>query len=236
MPNFVIALVEDDPDLLEILTYILEKEGYKVLAFERGEQFLNSLSENIKPHLIVLDVMLPGMDGFKIAQILKNNDVYRNVPLIFLTAKGLEEDKLKGFELGADDYISKPFSTREFLARVKAILRRYYPENKNVLSAGKLKIDTEKFKVFCGHKEIPLTKAEFKILQTLVENKNRVVRRTTLMDALAPLGKEVVSRTVDVHITKIRKKLNDCGSYIKTVRGVGYILEEPTEGNKEENL
>ena len=225
MPH-IIALVEDDPDLLDILTYNLQKEGYKVYPFERGEQFLELLTRDVKPHLVVLDVMLPGkMDGFKIAEIIKNNEAYRDIPIVFLTAKGLEEDKLRGFELGADDYIPKPFSVREFLARIKAILRRYYPEPKKVLRVGNLTLDPEKFEVLCKDKKIELTRAEFKVLQTLMENNGSPVRRTTLMDALAPFGKETLSRTVDVHITKIRKKLEECGKYIKTVRGVGYKIE-----------
>ena len=225
---YIVALVEDDPDLLDILTYNLEKEGYKVYSFERGEQFLELLTRDVKPHLIVLDVMLPGkLDGFKIAEIIKNNEAYRDIPIVFLTAKGLEEDKLKGFELGADDYIPKPFSVREFLARIRAILRRYYPEPKKVLKVEDLILDPEKFEVLCKDKKIELTRAEFKVLQTLMENVNTTVRRSTLMDALAPFGKESQSRTVDVHITKIRKKLGECGEYIKTVRGIGYKIETP---------
>ncbi len=224
--KYSIAVVEDDPDLLDILTYNLEKEGYKVYPFERGEQFLKLLTEEIKPHLIVLDVMLPGMDGFKLAEILKGNEAYRDIPIVFLTAKGLEEDKLRGFELGADDYIAKPFSVREFLARVRAILRRYYPQTKEVLEFKELKLYPEKHKVYCGDEEIKLTKAEFKILQTLMEHAGETVKRSTLMDAIAPLGKEINSRVVDVHITKIRKKLKECGRYLKTVRGVGYTIEE----------
>jgi DNA-binding response OmpR family regulator len=179
---FIIAVVEDDPDLLDILTYNLKKAGYEVYSFENGETFLNFLTKDVKPNLVVLDVMLPGVDGFKIAEIMKQNEAYSNVPIIFLTAKGMEEDKLKGFELGADDYISKPFSVREFLARVKTILKRYYPEENKVLIFENLKLYPAEFKVFCGDKEIELTKAEFKILQTLLENKGSVVRRSTLLD------------------------------------------------------
>lgn len=225
---YIIAVVEDDPDLLDIVTYNLEKEGYKVYPFERGEEFLELLTKDVKPHLIVLDVMLPGkLDGFKIAEIVKNNEAYRNIPIVFLTAKSLEEDKLKGFDLGADDYIPKPFSVREFLARIKAILRRYYPPQVEPLNVGNLTLDPEKFEVHCGDKKVELTRAEFKVLQTLMENAGFTVRRSTLMDALAPFGKETQSRTVDVHITKLRKKLGPCGEYIKTVRGVGYKIEAP---------
>ncbi len=228
--TYTVALVEDDPDLLEVLTYNLQKEGYKVYPFERGEEFIDLLTREIKPHLIVLDVMLPGkLDGFEIARIVKNNEAYKDIPIVFLTAKGLEEDKLKGFELGADDYISKPFSVKEFLARLKAILRRYYPRKVSEVKVGKLTLDPERFEVRCGDRKVELTKAEFKILQTLMENAETTVRRSTLMDALAPFGKETHSRTVDVHITKIRKKLGPCGNYIKTVRGVGYRIE-PGEG------
>ncbi|HIC08924.1 MAG TPA: response regulator transcription factor [Aquificales bacterium] len=220
--EYVIAVVEDDPDLLEVLEYNLQKEGYRVFPFERGEQFLQFMSEGVKPHLIVLDVMLPGMSGFRLAEIIKGNEAYRDIPVVFLTAKTLEEDRLKGFDLGADDYIPKPFSVREFLARIRAILRRYYPQTGKVLEVGDLKMYPERFEVLCGDKRVDLTRAEFKILQTLLERKGEVVKRSTLMDALAPFGREATSRTVDVHITKLRKKLGECGEYIKTVRGVGY--------------
>jgi DNA-binding response OmpR family regulator len=223
--GYSIAVVEDDPDLLGILEYNLKKEGFEVYAFERGEQFLRFMSEEKKPHLIVLDVMLPGISGFELARILKGNEAYKDLPVVFLTAKTLEEDKLKGFELGADDYISKPFSVREFIARLKAILRRYYPQGLEGLSVGDLKLYPDRFEVFCGNKKVELTRAEFKILQTLLEKKGEVVKRSTLMDALAPFGRETVSRAVDVHITKIRKKLGECGKYIKTVRGVGYKIQ-----------
>ncbi|HID79528.1 MAG TPA: response regulator transcription factor [Aquificales bacterium] len=223
--NYAIAVVEDDPDLLEILEYNLKKEGFDVFAFERGEHFLKFMSEGKKPHLIVLDVMLPGMSGFELAQIIKGNEAYRNVPVVFLTAKTLEEDKLKGFDLGADDYISKPFSVKEFLARIRAILRRYYPQRLEAFVFGELKLYPDRFEVFCGEKKVELTRAEFKILQTLLEKRGEVVKRSTLMDAIAPFGRETVSRAVDVHITKIRKKLGECGKYIKTVRGIGYKVQ-----------
>ncbi|RTZ70017.1 MAG: DNA-binding response regulator [Aquificaceae bacterium] len=224
--HYTIAVVEDDPDLLEILEYNLKKEGFEVFAFERGEHFLKFMSEGKKPHLVVLDVMLPGMSGFELAKIIKGNEAYRDIPVVFLTAKTLEEDKLKGFELGADDYISKPFSVKEFIARIRVILRRYYPQRLEAFGLGELKLYPDRFEVFCGDKKVELTRAEFKILQTLLEKKGEVVKRSTLMDAIAPFGRETVSRAVDVHITKIRKKLGECGKYIKTVRGVGYKVQE----------
>jgi len=224
--EYIVAVVEDDPDILEIIEYNLRKEGYKVYPFERGEQFLQFMSEGTKPHLIVLDVMLPGMSGFKLAEIIKGNEAYRDIPIVFLTAKTLEEDRLKGFDLGADDYIPKPFSVREFLARLRAILRRYYPEKGGPLEYGNLKMYPDRFEVLCGDKKVELTRAEFKILQTLLERKGEVVKRSTLMDTLAPFGREATSRTVDVHITKLRKKLGECGRYIKTVRGLGYKISE----------
>ena len=227
--GFIVAVVEDDPDLLEVLEYNLRKEGYEVYTFERGEQFLNFMGNGVKPHLIVLDVMLPGISGFKLAQILKENEAYRDIPVVFLTAKTLEEDRLKGFDLGADDYIPKPFSVREFLARIRAILRRYYPQRGNILEIEHLRVAPQKLEVHCGDRKIELTRAEFKILQTLLERKGRVVKRSTLMDALAPFGRETHSRTVDVHITKLRKKLGECGKYIKTVRGVGYKVSTEEE-------
>ena len=225
MGEYIIALIEDDPDLLEILEYNLLKEGYRVYTFEKGEKFIRFMSEGVKPHLVVLDVMLPGMSGFKLAEIIKENEAYRDIPIVFLTAKTLEEDRLKGFALGADDYIPKPFSVKEFLARIKAILRRYYPQRERVLEFKSLKLLPEKFEVLCGERKVELTRAEFKILQTLLERKGQVVKRSTLMDTLAPFGRETHSRAVDVHITKLRKKLGECGKHIKTVRGVGYKLE-----------
>jgi DNA-binding response OmpR family regulator len=223
---YIVALVEDDPDLLDILTYNLQKEGFKVYPFEKGEQFLNFMSEGVKPDIVVLDVMLPGMSGFKLAEIIKSNEAYKNIPIVFLTAKTLEEDKLKGFELGADDYIPKPFSVREFIARLRAILKRYYQNREKTLEFKNLKLFPDKFETYCGDKKIELTRAEFKILQTLLENKGQVVSRAALLDALAPFGRETASRSVDVHITKLRKKLGECGRYIKTIRGIGYKIED----------
>jgi len=222
---YTVAIVEDDPDLLDILTYNLQKEGFKVYPFERGEQFLNFMTKGEKPDIVVLDVMLPGMSGFKLAEIIKSNEAYKDIPVVFLTAKTLEEDRLKGFELGADDYISKPFSVREFIARLRAILKRYHQGEEKTLTFEDLKMFPEKFETYCGNEKVELTRAEFKILQTLLEKKGEVVPRSTLLDALAPFGRETASRSVDVHITKIRKKLGKCGKYIKTVRGVGYKID-----------
>ena len=218
-----IFLLEDDEDLSELLAYHLQKEGFSVICFNKGIDLLEKVKDE-RPSLFILDVMVPSLDGFRVASFLKSSPHTRDIPIIFLTAKGMEEDKLKGFELGADDYITKPFSVKEFLARVKAVLKRYGTlKTGGVINLGSLSVDLEKMEVKRGDEKINLTKTEFLILKALLENYQKPISRDYLVEYV--LKKEVYDRTIDVHIKNLREKLGKEGEWIKTIRGVGYKLE-----------
>ena len=217
-----ILVVEDDPDLLELLYYNLQKEGYEVLTALRGSDAIKLLQEQ-EFDLVLLDVMLPDYDGFRIAQYIKENPSTHNTPVMFITAKDTERDKLKGFNLGADDYITKPFSVKELLARVKAVLRRAGKEKKPTrVKVGDLEIDLERKEVILEGKKVELTPTEFLILATLVENEGKPVSREYIVERV--LKRDVYDRTVDVHIKKLREKLGKYEDIIQTVRGFGYKI------------
>jgi DNA-binding response OmpR family regulator len=219
-----VFLLEDDTDLLELLTYHLKKEGFEVVSFSKGVELLERVREE-KPSLFILDVMVPSLDGFRVANILRSYPETNDVPIIFLTAKTAEEDKLKGFELGADDYIAKPFSIKELLARIRAVMRRYGALREGgIVRLGSLTVDMERMEVRRDKEPINLTKTEFAILKTLLENYGKPVSREYLVEHV--LKKEVYYRTIDVHVKNLREKLGKEGEWIKTVRGVGYKLEE----------
>ncbi len=218
-----VVIIEDDTAILDLIKYNLEKNGYSTQGFTSGYEGLEYILMN-PPAILILDLMLPDIDGFEICKELKNNQKTKNLPIIILTAKGEEVDRILGLELGADDYIVKPFSLRELVARVKAVLRRYQQQTcEEVLRFKNLTVDKERHKVYLDDKEIDLTATEFKILFTLMQNPSRVFTRDNLLDVL---GKLVLDRNIDVHITKLRKKLGPAGAYIKTVRGVGYKLDQ----------
>ena len=219
-----VFLLEDDSDLLELLTYHLKKEGFEVISFSKGIELLERVKEE-KPSLFILDVTVPSLDGFKVANILRSSPEIKDIPIIFLTAKTAEEDKLKGFELGADDYITKPFSIKELLARIRAVMRRYGALREGgIVRLGSLTVDMERMEVRRDREPINLTKTEFAILKTLLENYGKPVSREYLVEQV--LKKEVYDRTIDVHVKKLREKLGKESEWIKTVRGVGYKLEE----------
>lgn len=218
-----VVIIEDDTAILDLIKYNLEKHGYSAKGFTSGYDGLEYILKN-PPALLILDLMLPDIDGFEICKELKSNQKTKNLPIIILTAKGEEVDRILGLELGADDYIVKPFSPRELIARVKAVLRRYQQKiTEEVLRFKNLNLDKEMHKVFLNDKEINLTATEFKILFTLMQNPGRVFTRDNLLDVL---GKLVLDRNIDVHITKLRKKLGPAGAYVKTIRGVGYKLDQ----------
>lgn len=224
MKGFII-IVEDEPDIAELVSHHLKKAGYNTKIFHNAFDFFNYLNKNI-PDLVILDLMLPDIDGFEICKEIKKNEKFKNVPIIMLTVKNKEEDKIFGLEIGADDYITKPFSPRELVARVNAVLRRYI-ERKNIIEIGKiLKIDLNKFEVFVNNKKIELRPAEFKILRLLAERKGWVFTRRQIIEYLWEERKDIFDRTIDVHIRNLRKKLGEAGKFIKNIRGVGYKIEE----------
>ncbi|MEO0115606.1 MAG: response regulator [candidate division WOR-3 bacterium] len=223
--NELIAVVDDEPDILELLSLHLKNAGFKVKEFLDGESFYRFLDTQI-PDLVILDLMLPDIDGLEICKYLKRQDKLAEVPIIMLTAKSEETDKLLGLELGADDYVTKPFSPKELVARVKAVLRRKTPktETKKIEIANILVIDNQKFEVFVENKKIELTPTEFKILQLLASKIGWVYNREQILDYLWGQEKVVLDRTVDVHIKNLREKLGKAGKFIKNIRGVGYKL------------
>lgn len=223
----LIAIVEDEPDIVELVSLHLKRAGYTVEGFKEAEDFFKFLNRQI-PDLIILDLMLPDADGLEICKYLKKEDEYFLTPIIMLTAKGDETDKVLGLELGADDYITKPFSPKELVARVKAVLRRrgQQEESKIIVIGDMLAINAEKYEVAVEGKKIELTTTEFKILTLLSSKKGWVFTRERILDHLWGDEKAVLDRTVDVHINNLRGKLGKAKHLIKNVRGIGYKLEE----------
>jgi DNA-binding response OmpR family regulator len=215
-------IVEDDKDISKILSYNLEKEGFNVKVFEKGADLLMELKQNI-PDLIILDIMLPDIDGFTLTKLIKYGPDTKYIPIIMLTAKDSEIDKVLGLELGADDYVTKPFSIKELIVRIKNLIQRYkIREQKNYIQIDTLKIYPESFKVEIDNKSIPLTTSEFKILVFLVKNPEKIFSRQYILENVLKSEADSTSRVVDVHIKKLRDKLGKYGKYIKTVRGQGY--------------
>lgn len=225
-----IFLLEDEEDICILIKHNLEKEGFKVSFFLIPNEFLEAYRKE-KFDLLLLDLMLPEMSGLEVLKILRKDPEKKDVPVIVLTAKNTEFDKVLGLELGADDYITKPFSINELIARVKAVLRRIKkePESDGIIEFEGIKIYPSSFQAFVDNKKMDLTKTEFMLLKLLISNKNKVLSREQLLDSLWGNEKIVIDRTIDVHIKKLRDKLGKYGDYIKTVRGVGYIFE----GNNE---
>ena len=220
-----VFLIEDDEDIALVVREALKGEEFEVEVFPKAVEFFHRVEKDV-PDLVIVDVMLPDFDGFRVANFLKNRPDLSEIPVIFLTARVSEEDKLRGFELGADDYITKPFSVRELTARVKAVLRRVGKgKSGGLFRVGGLEVDTERVRVAVEGKEIKLTPTEFKILKTLLENYARPVSRDRLIEKVWGYDHEASDRTVDVHIKHLRDKLGKYGTYIKTVRGFGYKFE-----------
>ncbi len=226
----LIAVIDDEPDILDLVSLHLKKSGFDVAEFLDAEKFLRSLPHKT-PDLIVLDLMLPDIDGIEVCKLLKKDPKYAPIPIIILTARVEETDRVLGLELGADDYITKPFSPRELVARVKAVLRRAKDIKKDkdvgyIEIGQKLLIDLNKYEVYVNGKKIDLTPTEFKILRLLAMNKGWVFSREKILNEVWGSEKDVLDRTVDVHIKNLREKLGKMGKYIKNIRGVGYKLEE----------
>ena len=227
-----ILVVEDEPDISKLVSYNLAQERFKVLTAEDGEQALQVIQRE-KPNLVVLDLMLPGLSGMEICKILRNRPETAKLPILMLTAKAGEADRIVGLEMGADDYLAKPFSPREMVARVRAILRRANiassADGPTAYDKGGLKIDFTTYEVIVRGKAAKLTLKEFELLRFLVQNPNRVLSRDQLLDRVWGGETYVTPRTVDVHIRRLRKAIEKDDSkpkWILTLRGVGYKFDE----------
>lgn len=222
-----ILVVDDEKDILKLLEYNLEKEEYRVFKAMTGEEALESVKKEV-PDLIILDLMLPGLDGLEVCKILKKDTRTGLIPIVMLTAKGEESDIIVGLELGADDYIAKPFSPKVLIARVKAVLRRFEEKlrPKEVIQIGGLIIDIPKHKVTVKGKPVELTTTEFNLLKCLASNPGRVFTRDQLLNNAWGEETFIVDRAVDVHIRRLRKKLGASSGLIVTVRGIGYKFKE----------
>jgi len=223
----LIAIVDDEPDILELVSLHLKRAGFRTDGFLNAENFLKFIKVE-HPDLVILDLMLPDADGLEVCKELKKQAEYSSIPIIMLTAKGEETDKILGLELGADDYVTKPFSPKELVARVKAVLRRQQKREElpKIEIGDMLIILPEKHEVYVEGKRIELTSTEFRILQLLSSKKGWVFSRDQILDYLWGQEKAVVDRTVDVHIKHLREKLGKASPLIKNIRGVGYKLEE----------
>ncbi len=218
-----ILIVEDDADIAESLHYNFKREGFRPLVAESGEKGLRlALDEKNQPALIILDLMLPGMSGMELCRRLRRESLTENTPIIMLTAKAAETDKIAGLELGADDYIVKPFSVKEVIARVRAVLRRVEKDSAPKYEDEKLAVDFADMRVTCTEGDVKLTRKEFALLTHLIKNTGRVATRQQLLDNVWGYSYFGDTRTLDVHIRRLRQKLGDCGNCVETVVGVGY--------------
>jgi len=219
-----ILIVEDDKNISKLVRYNLEKAGYTCHVVITGEEAFDVLGDS-EINLIVLDIMLPKMNGFELCKQIRHDPRHEGIPVIMLTAKGEEVDRIVGFELGADDYMVKPFSPRELVLRVKSVLKRGKQKKnspKEVLEAEIIKVDIPRHKVTVNQKEIKLTSMEFKLLITLLGRRGRVQSRDQLLNDVWELDADVTTRTIDTHVKRLRQKLGRAGKLIETVRGYGY--------------
>lgn len=218
-----IYIVEDEPDIRDTLKYNFSNEGFKVFTSPDGEEALSNIKK-VLPDVLILDLMLPGLSGLDVCKSIRADDDIRDISIIMLTAKGEEIDRVIGFELGADDYVTKPFSVRELILRVKVLLKKQREslvQNK-LVTFGAIRIDLDAHELKINDKEIVLTALEFKLLQHLVKRKGRVQTREQLLGDVWGYSAEVTTRTVDTHIKRLREKLGNTSDYIQTIRGVGY--------------
>lgn len=231
MAKKLIYVVEDEKHIQELVSFNLKENGYDVECFEGGESMLDEVKRR-RPNLFVLDIMLPGIDGFEVCRRIKENSALRKIPIIMLTAKNDEFDRVLGLELGADDYISKPFSVREFIARVKVVFRRQSDStenNLNTINIGKISIDFDRREVYKNGQTIEMTFKEFELLKLLITNKGKVLSRDMLLEKIWGYDFYGETRTIDVHIRYLRQKIEDDDnnpSYIETVRGIGYRFSD----------
>jgi two-component system phosphate regulon response regulator PhoB len=223
--QFNLLIVEDEEAIREMLVMVLEQAGFNVLSAATAELAQVSLADKTRPDLIVLDWMLPGISGMELARRLKQDELYHDIPIILLTARGEEEDKIRGLETGADDYVTKPFSPRELVARIKAVLRRSGKDVEDgVVSAKDIKLDLGKHRISIDNQPLAVSPTEFKLMQFFMTHRDKVYSRTQLLDQVWGRSTYIEERTVDVHIRRLRKILKDYGKedVIQTVRGFGY--------------
>jgi two-component system, OmpR family, phosphate regulon response regulator PhoB len=228
----LILIVEDERDLLETLDYNLQREGYRTRCAATGAEAVALASERPVPDLILLDLMLPDMSGTEVCRSLRAQDGTRHIPVVILTAKGEEIDRVVGFEVGADDYVTKPYSVRELVLRIRAILRRTHASEAEgeQLDFGILRLDTSAHRAWVDGEEIQLTALEFKLLTTLMKRRGRVQTREVLLTDVWGFSADVTTRTVDTHVKRLRHKIGEAGAYIETLRGVGYrFRSQPDE-------
>lgn len=219
----MIYCVEDDASIRELVVYTLQATGYEAQGFADGKAFSAALEQQ-QPELLLLDIMLPGEDGLQILKRLRADSRTADLPVIMVTAKGTEYDKVIGLDNGADDYLTKPFGMMELVSRVKALLRRTRREQPNMLVCGALSLNKDTHRVLQAGQEVALTHKEFELLEYLLENRNIVLTRDKILDRIWGYSSEVETRTLDVHIRSLRQKLGDSGDCIETVRGVGYRI------------
>jgi len=226
----LVLVVEDEKDLADLVVFNLQKAGYETLSARSGDEAL-MLSRTRTPDLVLLDLMLPGIPGTEVCRQLKSTARTRNVPVIMVTARGEEVDRVVGFELGADDFVTKPFSMRELVLRVRAVLRRGENGESDVLQekVGPIRIDTAAHRAFAGEAEMQLTALEFKLLSTFMSRVGRLQTRETLLRDVWGMSGELQTRTVDTHVKRLREKLGEGRDLLQTVRGSGYRLVDPEE-------
>lgn len=224
----MIYCVEDDMNIRELVAYALKTSGYEAIGFENAAEFYKGLKDG-NPDLILLDIMLPDEDGISILKKLRAKNEYKDIPVIMLTAKSTEYDKVKGLDVGADDYVTKPFGVMELISRIKAVLRRSQKSiSTDMMVLGDIRLDIQKHEVTVSGKVVVLTYKEFELLTYLMKNQGIVLSRDKILEVIWNYDYEGESRTVDVHIGSLRQKLGSSGNMIETVRGVGYKM-----GNKE---
>lgn len=221
-----ILIIEDDPAIVDMLEYSFQEAGYETVSAMNGQEGI-TLAGQKRPDLIVLDLMLPVIDGFEVCRMLKNDRAAADIPVIILSAKSQETDKIVGLELGADDYVTKPFSPRELIARIRAILRRDRVQSADGrIKRGNISIDGTRHRVMVGQEEVPLTRTEFKLLEFMARRPGVVFSRARILDAISGQDAIVYDRTVDAHVKSLRQKLGKAKDYIETVRGAGYRFKE----------
>ena len=223
-----VLIVDDDPDIQKLVGYNLTQAGFEIAGAASGRKALESVQKQ-PPDIIVLDIMLPDIDGMEVCRTLRQRDGSRRIPIIMLTARGEEIDRVIGFELGADDYVAKPFSPRELVLRIKSVLRRMKEQRSDMLRLGQIQVYPDRRQCFVGNLRVQLTAKEFDLLNELMLGRGNVLTREVLMDKVWGYHGEATSRTLDTHIRRLRDKLGEDGTYVETVRGVGYRMGIPSE-------